>query len=542
MKLRRGQAEIIGGLIVLLVILIILIPLVLQLIATQGSLARRQIDIGSFQAERLAEKIIVSWLSPFDPRFPGFWANNTGTVSVTIRLIGIVDTKSNTLQFMVNLTDYTPGSGKPITAIIRYPGSILVEEEPLILNPGESALVLLNPDLIPNYMRVAPIMLSDRGVVHPVIGRSSLEDTVIKAITVMQRIVFLEDILNSEYFEPRFPDYFNNNYPQVGVSSYDGRNRYYYRLVDLDFIGKSLSFSNAIIGFKPGDKSKFNMLLTVFSDNKFYRVKIEGFQPAQDFEFRYTSRDRAIRVYATHSNLSDAIGMYYYGDIRLSKIDLKGSAESIKVFERTPSNSRISSYDPFVIVADTDGNGVGELIFSTEDYNYGSYNPPQVQCFVDEDGGKLGVFLDYSAIISSNQIIRDTEWGFAFKLRNVKLDPKIYAGMQVFLRIYFHDSEGGDFFCTDEVQLPLLRVMAIREDWSIVDSKDVLYFELASLEDTWPPKKGYTSISLALFIPPGETREVYLAIAIIDPYYGVGRNDLDFTIAIEILGITVYSR
>jgi len=143
----------------------------------------------------------------------------------------------------------------------------------------------------------------------------------------------------------------------------------------------------------------------------------------------------------------------------------------------------------------------------------------------------------------------DTEWGFAFMIKDVSIDPRLFAGAMVVLRVYFHDTEMGSFTCVDQGQLPILRVLLVRSDWSIVDSRTFLYWELASVENTWPPSTAMTTLTVSLFIPNDIGERVYLAIAVLDPFRGgpgtgqeMGRNDLDLTLAIEIIGISTFAR
>jgi len=82
-----------------------------------------------------------------------------------------------------------------------------------------------------------------------------------------------------------------------------------------------------------------------------------------------------------------------------------------------------------------------------------------------------------------------------------------------------------------------------------VDSRTFLYWELASVENTWPPSTAMTTLTVSLFIPNDIGERVYLAIAVLDPFRGGpgtgqdrGRNDLDLTLAIEIIGISTFAR
>jgi len=523
--LRRGQAELIGGLIVLTVVLVILVPFLLQVLLDYRRVAEEQERSSLAHLERLAEKILVSWLSPLDSRYPAFWVNNTGTVRVTLKTVYIVDLTANRLLYIVNLTDYQPGEGKPIRGITKYPQVVRVSRAPITLNPGEAALVEVDPSIIAKHRRIAVSLLSDRGVIHPVQGRgASIEDVVLKAVSVEQRVIFIGDILNSPSVELKDPNALSNVNPTTGVRGYTtGGATYGYSIQStcnncpLDrvirfrnaIIGncpldRVIRFRNAIIGFEPGSSSRLNILLTYVEGSTLYRVKVLGFQPEQGFYFRYKTSDGSYNIYVDNGNYSGALGFWYYGtysrkgviEASIAEIRLKGLATSFTVYRQDFSRS-MSSYDPYIIVADTDGNGVGELVFTTEDYYYGSSNPPQVICSVDEDGK----FLDYSVVKVDSGVEPDTEWGFAFMIKDVSIDPRLFAGVMVVLKVYFHDTEMGSFTCVDQGQLPILKVLLVRSDWSVLDSRTFLYWELASVENTWPPSTAMTTLTVSLFIP-----------------------------------------
>ena len=555
--MRRGQAELIGGLIVLTLILIILVPLLLQVLLDYRRIAEEQERSSLAHLERLAEKILVSWLSPLDNRYPAFWVNNTGTVRVTLKTLYIVDVAANRLLYIVNLTEYQPGEGKPIRDVIKYPQELRLSRTPLTLNPGEAALVAVDPSVLAGYKRIAVSLLSERGVIHPVQGRgASVEDVVLKAVSVEQRVIFIGDIINSPSVELRDPNALNNYNPTVGVRGYTGSGRTYGYTIQNSCndcpLDVRVSFRNAIIGFEPGGNDRLNILLTYEGDSTMYRVKVLGFKPEEGFYFRYKTSDGSFDIYADDDNYGGAIGFWYYGtytrrgniEASVAEIRLKGLAKSFTVYRQDLSRS-MSSYDPYIIVADVDGNGLGELIFTTEDYYYGSFNPPQVMCEVDE-GGR---YLDYSVIKVDGGVEPDTEWGFAFMIKDVSIDPKLFAGAMVVLRVYFHDTEMGSFSCVDQGQLPILKVMLVKRDWSVVDSRTFLYWELASVENTWPPTASMTTLTVSLLIPSDIGERVYLAIAVLDPFregpgtgHEAGRNDLDLTLAIEIIGISTFSR
>ncbi|MDM7276020.1 MAG: hypothetical protein P3X22_007920 [Thermoprotei archaeon] len=546
-RTRRGQAEIIGGLIVIFIVMIIMIPLMLRVISDVQAAAERQKSLGAVQADRLAEKVIVHWLPSLDLRYPAFWLNNTGTVAVTLKTLYFIDARQGTLIYMVNLTEYEPEEDEIIRDIVKYPGGYTIRKQAIKLNPGEGALVYLNPDFDVDYRRVSVAALSERGVIHPVTGRGgSLEDLVmraVRAVAVEQYVVSLsftseESLTNNPNISLK-DDYFSSS-AERGVVSYgfSGQKTLYYNYVPDSCkwcAGSQINIVNTpfrtlIIGYKPGDKGKFNMLITLEYGGEYYRVKISGLS-ATLFVMTYGS--------TVINKVEDAIGYWYYGNSQVkASLTLVGSYENIEVYRRAGSlTPTLSSYAPFILLADTDGNGVGELILVTEDYAPGTYNPPQVQCSADEGDS----YLDYSGVRKTLGIEVDREWGFAFKLNNPQINPAIASSVVVSLKVYFHDTEMGGMLCVSNPYSGILRIMLVDSNWNIVSSREYLYFELATYKSTWPPNKGFTTITTQLFIPPGTKGPLYVAIAITDPYSGRKKDDLDITIAIETIGITLYT-
>ncbi len=549
-RARRGQAEIIGGLVVILIVMVIMVPLMLRVISDVQTAAERQKNLGVVQVDRLAEKVVVHWLLPLDPRYPAFWLNNTGTVSVTLKALYFIDVNRGSLVYMVNLTEYKPGEEGPIKSVVKYPGGIPIEEQPIRLNPGEGALVSLNSDTDIDYRRIFVAALSERGVLHPITGRGgSLEDLVmraIRAVAVEQYVVALsftseESLVNNPLIRLR-DNYFSSN-PERGVVSYgsSGQRTQYYDYTPASCkwcAGSQISivnmpFRTLVVGYKPGDTDKFNLLITLEDGGRYYRVKINGLSPTM-FAMTYGSLIPIVRI-------KDALGYWYYGNSQVTaSLTLAGSYESIEVYKRKRNDSptpTLSSYAPFILLADTDGNGVGELILITEDYAPGTVNPPQVQCSADEEDR----YLDYSGVRKTLGVEVDKDWGFAFRLNDPQINPAMASSVVVSLKVYFHDTEMGGVLCVSNPYSGILRVMLVDNNWNIISSREYLYFELATYKSTWPPNKGFTTITTQLFIPPGTRGPLYIAIAMTDPYNGRVRDDPDITIAVETIGIMLYT-
>lgn len=553
-SMRRGQAEIIGGIIVFAVLVIVLIPFALNLLSSQGEAAKRHAEVGAYQMEKIGEKVSVTWLRRTDPRAPALWINNTGTIAVVVKYLLLVDTVRQEV-LLVNLTGYQGGRYGPVESIEKLRGSSLVSvgRGPLQLSPGEAALVRMARDVEINTRTTSPLVFSERGVLHSTFGRGRGVEAP-DSLLLRGRMVLLEDIFESDRFHLKEgQQYFNNDRPTVGISSYDrGGTRFYYRLersyVNVQ-LNERIEVTGVIIGFKPKSPNKYNLLIAGKIGGKDYRIKVEGFEPSASFVFQYESyddRDNKVVLTIRPDNLRYSVGIYPFAKPYSSYIQLAGRAESVKFFERVQTwENRISSYDPFVMIADIGGNGLAELIFSTEDRRFQPHSRWQRDCYPDEEG----THFDHSARVTSGGIGPDHEWGFTFAIGEEVIDPSVHAGVQITFRMYFRDTEDEDLYCTDMGHLPILKVMLVTSDWRVVSSRSIYYWELAPLENTWPPTRDFFPFYVTLFVPPIASDNLYVAISLIDPFYHNRNterfgemNDLDLTIALELVSLTAIER
>ncbi|MCS7107639.1 MAG: hypothetical protein NZ902_06025 [Acidilobaceae archaeon] len=531
---RRGQAEIIAGLIVLSAIIILLIPFILNLMSSQGEAISKQADVGTYYLEKMREKVEVSWdlstLLP-DSRVRAFWINNTGSVIVSIRYLKLVNAKTGEV-LLVNLSNYEPSMEKPVKKVIKYPPGVSLSRAILTLSPGETARIEIDPSLVPD------LLFTHRANPHagPGTGRGSFE----------HRVYPLHMIGNITLFKLRHEKYFDNQQPEAGIATYDSHSRYYYKLVAerknvhiQATTRERYNFYVAVIGHVPGT-NEFNMLLVSKHGEKHMRIKVEGFVPERGFFFQYVSAlrgydDRYIVRRANENNLTGILGGHFKANVIQSYVDLVGKARSIKLFELTAASSnQISSYDPFIVIGDTDGNGKGEIIFVGEDI-YDIYGRSG-SCTIDDK------YYDHSALRTSTRIEADREWGFALLLRQDPLHSSRHVGVFAAVRLYFHDIEPKDLDCVDATGLPILRLMLVTQDWRVVDSRSIYYWELASIEDTWPPQRDFATYHISLFVPPGFSEPLYVALAIVDPFSWIGRNDVEFTLALELVSLTIINK
>lgn len=578
--MKRAQAEALGGAIAVGVIMLILVPLIIGVfLDTQRSMERYK-AVASFQSERLAEKIVVEWLPVTDKRYPAFWLNNTGTVAVELRSLFLIDSALHKLLYAINLTEYVPAEGKPITSVTIYPGPRQHLGGALVLRPGESALFLLDKDDKElTGVTVSAIVLSARGVLHPTAGLvrdrrlAGVVERALTAVMLEPKIIILNFSALSDLLSPESPielitpEYLKREAPRVGVVVYDASGRYYvYDLQDsrepCSPFRLTLTTANpftAIIGYAPGSTDKYNLLVSYKMGSDWYRVKVEGLKNVSRFRLYYRSSDGYFNV--DTSEISEALGFWYYANhanreeyliqprvrVRIEgSLEVEGEAERCVFYKLIKaSTATLSSYEPFIFVADTDGNGYGEVMLVTEDFKWGSVAPAESEqkCKVDE-GGEV---LAYSAFISGGKVTYDP-WnplgGFTFRLKDVVLDPKRVISVYVMVRVFYHDTEVGGLGECILMPYPIMRIMLVDENWNVLTSRDVTYSELVALasESTWPPNRQYVVLSATLAVPVTEAKRAYVAISLLDPFGGTGRDDLDLTIGVEIIGVIPYAR
>jgi len=182
-RIRRGQAEVIGGLFVLTLIFLIALPLVAnyynQTLTAVEDVARNNIMTSIARNERIV-------IQPLDPNnedylalgwIPGVFVVNAGTVEVDLTKVYLINTETNKIDYVIDLTTMRPADITPthvIKAIALNPSLATPDGEPLppegspiTLGPGDKLLLAFNI-LTPDIYVVA--IQSASGVLHPVGG------------------------------------------------------------------------------------------------------------------------------------------------------------------------------------------------------------------------------------------------------------------------------------------------------------------------------------------------------------------------------------
>lgn len=546
--MKRAQAEIIAGVIVLAAIVLLLLPFVLSFTKMQGETVRRQSDVASYHLAKLSEQLTLS-IRPTE-RGEAYFVNNTGTVSVTIIQILITDLGKNSVYF-INLSKYQPSTSGPIYSLVKHPHRTEVRTSVVTLSPGEALEIATTATLLSRKISLA--LLSGRGVLHAWNHVSEVSDM------GRMRITYVQNLFDPSHFELK-ASYLEGGSPgqrEVGVRSYrfkDDKRYYYYELSadKSNFVLENENVRNVVsIVIGVNEPGSFNMLIVNStlggSQEKHHRIKLEGFVPSKGFLFKFNDESNK-EVRFNENNLSMATGVYVFPEGSNPTLILKGWVNKMQVFSLRESTGgdKLSPYTPFVIMTDIDKNGVKELILSTEE---GPIPGNLLRRSGPRDCGrdKEEKLFDQSAVRTQSGVQIDSQWGITFRLIQHSLDPRLHSAAHVVLRIFYHDTEGEPPHCLSPTHMPIVKVSLVRQDWSVVDSRVISFAELAMQERTWPPTVEFSSYSLVLFVPPGEREALYVAISLIDPFNDPSTqrrddrrvNDVDFLIAVELVGITL---
>ena len=174
---RRGQAEVVGGLIVLTLIFLIAVPLVMSLVQNAAETTRYASTKKLEAINVLNEKVTILGVPEGSPYFPAVWINNTGTITVDLDVVYLFDRASNRLIAMLDLKSMRPGStGNDIVVdmtLVNYNTYLPPKGEPLPLPPGSSLLLRFNETHPLIHGKEESIIIrveSVPGVIHPVEG------------------------------------------------------------------------------------------------------------------------------------------------------------------------------------------------------------------------------------------------------------------------------------------------------------------------------------------------------------------------------------
>jgi len=288
-----------------------------------------------------------------------------------------------------------------------------------------------------------------------------------------------------------------------------------------------------------------------------WRIKMEGLN-ASKIAIKYYTYDSYTNTFSyVWHNGTQSIGKYYYGGISAFKLSnnvdvnnpqtslvINGVVNSLKFYNINMSmQGKPSTYEPYMIIADTDGNSYPELIFTTEDFSF-SYKQTG-------GGTSLGYTIADTYPMPNNPkyyAVDFTTEPIEMVLSQVSINGSQYMAVDVLADLYFHDSvyDVDELSTLTDIDRGLFSVMIVdlNNSYSVVTSKNFTYQDLASFESTWPPNTASFSIHVTLPIP--YTNHLYeVAVGFWDPYSfditGNQNND-EVTLGIELIGFQLYTR
>ena len=254
----------------------------------------------------------------------------------------------------------------------------------------------------------------------------------------------------------------------------------------------------------------------------------------------------------TVENGTHAFGIYYYsgydmGDqsyYSIKSLYGEGGVFNLYSFEKGAT----SGIEPFMVIADTDGNGLSELIFTDEWFKPG----PKVNTLYDlsdvmtDEHGLSGYIYDpllggdlnvnWRGCIDKTLGTLYLKFGNKYAINGSKI-----AEVSVQIRYSFHDAVGADTEEIDDPKKGIWGFYVADSQGNIVTSSVYIYQQLAQIEDTWPPNTNF--ISQAVFLPiPDKPQLYYVLYGFSDAYtytYGPYRytNDLEYTVRVEWIGM-----
>lgn len=361
------------------------------------------------------------------------------------------------------------------------------------------------------------------------------------------------------------------------VSNYTGMNSTFIPLLQWEFNNTSIvtpstgiPFGIVVVGLDPSWvvqraqnpqlelPPRFSILLAVPRINETIQISGQtyGF-PSNGARLVINNFTGTIRIIANNTVIAcsssmqgicnvnkSAIGLWYYG-LRLGmRIQLNGTASYIGNYTRSsPSSSptRSTSYLPYLFIGDIDSNGSNDLLFITEDVNYGTNDAVN-----DRDTWNSIDIVDWS---TRPLVLRLTQIGVELGSPDGSIDGRVIGGLILFINVIFHDNSFPDDNQLNDIQRTdwVLRILLIDENGNEILIREYRYQEICLYHKTlvvdFDRDNYFTKISQSIFVNIPEPRRYWLAMSIQDPYRAEGNtNDADFTIGIELIGVLPIQR
>ncbi|MEM0490472.1 MAG: hypothetical protein QXH73_04560 [Ignisphaera sp.] len=239
-----------------------------------------------------------------------------------------------------------------------------------------------------------------------------------------------------------------------------------------------------------------------------------------------------------------AIGTWYYGTTDESinlRIYLNGFATYVARFMRMASDQSVtgeSSYYPYLFIGDIDGNGLNEIIFITEDAYYGDSSRTN-DMYGNDD------LSDWTTVPLTLKLL---QIGRALGSDDGSIDGSVYSGVALYMNIFFHDNSHPDENQLRDIDRTdwVLRILLIDRDNNEYIIREYRYQEICNYHKTRVTDFGrdnyFAKISQSIYVPLPSTGRYWVAVAFQDSYGTGPRNDADFTVGLEFIGVVPFYR
>ena len=255
----------------------------------------------------------------------------------------------------------------------------------------------------------------------------------------------------------------------------------------------------------------------------------------------------------------DAFGVYLYGGEYFNTIsgeyyvyyyvhDLYGEDGRLSIFEFQEGST--SGLRPYMLLADTDGNGLSEIVLIDEWFGPdSSHNSRQSLADIIGEAGKTyhPVAGDSTLDIYEGYGCVEKTIGYLYlKFKGpYAVNGSQIAEVSVQVRYSFHDDLSTDLDEVDDQKAGIWGFAVLDSNGNETASSLYIYQQLQNYEDTWPVSMPFHSDAVYLPIPD-KPQLYYIVFKFGDPYsFYIDKNDYkieahddaDMTIRIEWLGM-----
>ncbi len=495
---RRGQSEVIGGLIVLTLLFAFATPLLLSNYYS-GIRTGTQVQ-QNLAATQTAfnEKITVTPIPPTSPlakiAYPAVYINNTGTVRVVISKVILLDRVNNTVYAILDMR-YARNGTNPLVygVLVNVTGPSLLGAyqpppgQPIVLQPGESMLLMFNKSLASIAQNLIVLVETGRGLLMPNAGAGASGPQLTLAGTSTTSGVLAKQYAWRGIFSPQ------SGFILRGAADLEKEGNYYTWTPPLLVMTLTAKYSWWGIYLEPnadGFQSTF-----IYDDVKYAGLYRVTWVPNSTYFLYVYDRNNGTYYYFEVSSYNKIIIYGYVGsyDTHNNEVWIDGFAFAVYiqgsfkywingVYQGWSGNYLLVDNRPVnlgtdgITTGDLDGNGVSELVF------YSLMNGPTVASPYDVDAD---AFVDnnfespYSSLSSTSTLFDSPVWTYmvARDISGVNY-IKVTAKINYYWTDTFSSATGCPTWAFRKLKLFSLVIWKYNEtsgEWEIYQAKDFIY-------------------------------------------------------------------